>query len=125
MGVIYCLFSTRDGIPRYVGQTEYSGKKRRDLHVTKALDRQSGLLYDWIRNEWREGFDVDYWTLQDDIIPADLEMYEMYWIEQFDSLLNVRPHQGNGTGTSAVGRRVTTDILRTLRGQPEEDSAGH
>jgi hypothetical protein len=90
MGVIYGLYSTRDGQIRYVGQTEYTSKKRLELSITKSLDRHDGPLYDWIRGEWREGYDVRAYDLQDDIIPADLDMYENYWIEQFSALLNVK-----------------------------------
>jgi hypothetical protein len=119
MGVIYGLYSTRDGQIRYVGQTEYTAKKRLELSITKALDRQSGPLYDWIRAEWREGYEVQHYALQEDIIPADLDMFENYWMEQFSGLLNVKPPYNPQCPTSDVGRRINATILGELRGQSE------
>lgn len=39
MGEIYGLYSTREGLVRYVGQTEYSARKRLDLIITKEIGR--------------------------------------------------------------------------------------
>lgn len=117
MGEIYGLYSTSDGLVRYVGQTEYTARKRLDLIVTKALDREPGTLFDWLRGEWRTGHEVRAHVLQDDIIPADLEMFEAYWIEQFSELLNVKPPADPARETSAVGQRVNDTIRAILRGE--------
>jgi hypothetical protein len=116
MGEIYGLYSTRDGQVRYVGQTEYTARKRLDLTVTKALDREPGVLYDWLRDEWRFGHEVRAHVLQDDIIPADLAMFEAYWIEQFSGLLNVKPPADPARTTSPVGQRINNVIFAQLRG---------
>jgi hypothetical protein len=116
MGVVYGLFSTRDGLVRYVGQTEYTARKRLDLIVTKALDHESGALYDWVRTEWRSGAEVRAHILQDDIIPADLEMFELYWIEQFAGLLNASSHTEGPHTTTVIGQRVYGSILKELKG---------
>ncbi len=123
MGVVYGLYSTRDGLVRYVGQTEYTAKKRRDLLVTKALDQEPGALLDWIRDEWRQGHEVDWWLLQEDIIPADLKMFEGYWIEQFSGLLNIKAPADRGRPTSQVGRRVNEAITARLRGTSDTESS--
>jgi hypothetical protein len=117
MGVIYGLYSTRDGQIRYVGQTEYTSKKRLELSITKSLDRQAGSLYDWIRAEWRDGHEVRAYDLQDDIIPADLDMFEDYWIEQFSALVNVKPPCDPGRATSEIGQRVNDVLKAKLRGE--------
>jgi hypothetical protein len=116
MGVVYGLFSTRDGLVRYVGQTEYTARKRLDMIVTKALDHESGALYDWVRTEWRSGAEVRAHVLQDEIIPADLELFERYWIEQFAGLLNSEFQGESARATTSVGQRVNTSILRELKG---------
>ncbi len=116
MGEIYGLYSTRDGQVRYVGQTEYHARKRLDLIVTKALDREPGTLFDWVRDEWRAGHEVKAQVLQDDVIPADLEMFEAYWIEQFAGLLNVKPPADPARTTSDVGERINSSILAQIRG---------
>lgn len=117
MGAIYGLYSTRDGQVRYIGQTEYTTRKCLDLIITKALDRESGALYDWIRDEWRAEHEVHAHVLQDDVIPADLEMFEAYWIEQFSSLLNVNPPVDPARPTSDIGQRINDSILAQLRGE--------
>jgi hypothetical protein len=121
MGEIYGLYSTRDGQVRYVGQTEYTARKRLDLIVTKALDREPGVLYDWLRDEWRADHEVRAHVLQDDIIPADLEMFEAYWIEQFTGLLNIKPPADPARPTSPVGQRINDAILAQLRGESVVD----
>lgn len=117
MGEIYGLYSTREGLIRYVGQTEYSARKRLDLIITKALDREPGALYDWVRDAWRTEHEVRAYVLQDDVIPADLEMFEAYWIEQFSGLLNIKPPADPTRQTTAVGERVHEAIRAQLRGE--------
>lgn len=117
MALIYGLFSTGDGQVRFVGQTEYTARKRLDLVVTKALDRQPGALYDWVRDQWRAGHEVHVYSLQDHVIPADLEVFEAYWIEQFSGLLNHTPPVGPARSTSEVGQRVNNAIRARLQGE--------
>lgn len=117
MGEIYGLYSTDDGLVRYVGQTEYSAQKRLDLIVTKSLEREPGALYDWVRDAWRAEKEIRAYVLQDDVIPADLEMFEAYWIEQFGGLLNVKPPADPVGVTSEIGNRIHATIHARLRGQ--------
>src|SRR5437868_5352653 len=90
MAEVYCLYSSEDGLPRYVGATEWNADKRWKKHLADALDLVSGQLYDWMRDVSRRGNYVGVHTLQSGIIPADLEFYEHYWIGQFTQLFNVR-----------------------------------
>lgn len=122
MGEVYGLYSTRDGQIRYIGQTEYTARKHLDLIITKALDREPGALYDWLRDEWRANHEVHAHVLQDDIIPTDLEMFEAYWIEQFSGLLNVSAPVDPAKSTSSVGQRVNASILAGIRGERDQDA---
>lgn len=122
MALIYGLYSTRDGRVRYVGQSEYSARKRLDRWITDALERKPGAVADWIQAEWRDGFDVEAWVLQDEIIPADLEMFECHWIEQFANLLNRRAPADPGRAETEVGRQMNDAIATALKGKQLEGS---
>jgi hypothetical protein len=121
MGEVYGLYSTRDGQIRYVGQTEYTTRKSLDLLVTKALDREPGALCDWVRGEWRANHEVRAHILQDEIVPADLEMFEAYWIAQFSSLLNAQEPADSTRKTSEIAGRIHDMIRTQLRGETTTD----
>lgn len=118
MGEIYGLYSTNEGRIRYVGQTEYTARKRLDLTITKALEHKTGALFDWVRDQWADGAEIQPYTLQDEIIPADLDLYECYWIEQFGQLLNVKTPADSERMSSDVGERVNQSVIARLRGSP-------
>jgi hypothetical protein len=102
---IYCLYSTEDGAPRYVGRASDKVSRRFKQHVTSALDKEPGPLYDWIRDVWRRGSDVAVYTLQEGIIPRDLDVFEQYWIDQFADLVNITGNQ-SPKQDSDIGRQV-------------------
>lgn len=111
---VYCLYSTQDGDPRYVGRASDKVSYRFKQHVTAALEMEPGVLYDWMRNVWRHGFDVAVYTLQEAIIPKDLDMFEQYWIGQFANLLNVvgnKPPRQD----SPIGRQVKAALQGQLQ----------
>jgi hypothetical protein len=110
---VYCLYSTGDGLPRYVGRADDKVSYRFKQHVTAALDREAGALYDWIREVWRQGDDVAPFTLQEGIAPKDHAMFENYWIDQFDNLLNVTGNRA-GKKNSRVAEQVISAIQRQL-----------
>jgi hypothetical protein len=112
---VYCLYSTENGVPRYVGRAADKVSYRFKQHVTAALEKEPGALYDWMRDVWRSDFDVLVHTLQEGIIPKDEAMFEQYWIDQFSTLLNAA---GNRVGKeiSPVGRQV----VAALRAQIEQ-----
>lgn len=117
MGAIYGLYSTGEGAIRHVEQTEYAASKNLDLIVTKALDREPGILLDWVRDQWRAGHEIRAYVLQDEIISADLEMFETYWIGQFQNLLGNGNPANPAQTDSEVGRRVNESIRMLLHGQ--------
>lgn len=110
---IYCLYSTEDGVPRYVGKVDDKVSYRFKEHVTAALEQEPGALYDWMRDVWRSEFDVAAFTLQEGIVPKDHAMFEQYWIEQFAALLNVAGNEA-GKQHSAVALQVIAAIREQL-----------
>jgi hypothetical protein len=111
---VYCLYSTEDGIPRYVGKAADKVSYRFKQHVTAALEKEPGALYDWMRDVWRSEFDVAVHTLQEGIIPKDENMFERYWIEQFSNLLNVAGNRATKEPSS-----VAQQVIAALRAQIE------
>jgi hypothetical protein len=121
MGEIYCLYSSEDGTPRYVGSTDYAADKRWKKHLADALDLVSGQLYDWMRDVARRGYYVGMHVLQTGIIPAELEFYERYWIAQFPNLLNERLNPTPAVSSSLTGNEVIVAIKAKLALQGLED----
>lgn len=109
---VYCLYSTADGVPRYVGRTDDKVSYRLKQHITAALEKQPGVLYDWIRDVWRSGDDVGVFTLQDRVIPKDINMFEQYWIDQFADLLNVV-----GNRTDKHNTRTAEQVISAIKVQ--------
>lgn len=112
---VYCLYSTEDGIPRYVGRAADKVSYRFKQHVAAALEKEPGALYDWMRDVWRSDFDVAVYTLQEGVIPKDEDMFEHYWIDQFSSLLNV---SGNRTGKQ--NSDTAKQVIAALRNQIDQ-----
>jgi hypothetical protein len=112
---IYCLYSTEDGVPRYVGRAADKVSYRFKQHVTAGLEKEPGALYDWMRDVWRSDFDVLVHTLQEGVIPKDEALFEQYWIDQFSTLLNVRGDRP-GKQDSTVARQV----IAALQAQIEQ-----
>jgi hypothetical protein len=112
---VYCLYSTEDGVPRYVGRAADRVSYRFKQHVTAALEKEPGALYDWMRDVWRSDFDVSVYTLQEGITPKDEDLFERYWIDQFATLLNVA---GNRAGKEAS--TVAQQVITALRAQIEQ-----
>jgi len=87
MPEIYALFSGRDCVVRYVGQTAGSRKDRFKEHIT---DRDSRLRK-WFIEEWKHGFPIQCelleWCKYD-----EREALETRWINRFPNLLNDRKY---------------------------------
>lgn len=110
---VYCLYSTEDGRPRYVGKASDKVSYRFRKHVADALDMTPGSVNDWIRDVWRRSHDVAFYTIQERIIPKDLNMFEQYWIDQFADLVNVKGHR-KGKADSLVATQITEAIRQQL-----------
>lgn len=102
---VYCLYSTEDGVPRYVGRASDRVSYRFKQHVAAALEKEPGALYDWMRDVYRRSYDVLCYTLQEGIAPMDLDLFEGYWIRQFAGLLNTVGTKSD-TEDSEVAKRI-------------------
>jgi hypothetical protein len=114
MGVIYCLFSTKDGVPRYIGQTRGEAPKRLKQHLANALDKdERGTVNAWIRDVLRKDHIAAVRIIQEDIAPKDLDMFETYWIGQFPNLLN--SDASKRRKATATAQKITEAIQKDLR----------
>jgi hypothetical protein len=87
MAEIYALYSGRDGIVRYVGETGSSRRDRFREHILYS----DGALRRWFRGEWRQGYPIRCALLQHCEYKSRFEV-ETAWINKFPSLLNERKH---------------------------------
>ena len=100
-------------MPRYVGKATDKVSYRFKQHLTAALEKEPGALYDWMRDVWRGDFDVAAYTLQEAIIAKDEAMFESYWIDQFATLLNVTGNRAGKTD-SQTARQIIAAIKAQL-----------
>lgn len=110
---IYCLYSTEDGVPRYVGRADDKVSYRFKQHITAALEKDPGPVYDWVRDVWRQGYDIGVFSLQEGVMPNDYAMFEQYWIDQFAGLLNVVGNREDKTN-SGLAEQVICAIRAQL-----------
>ena len=88
-------------------------------HVTSALDKESGPVYDWMRDVWRRNYDVAVYILQQEIIPKDVELFEQYWIDQFANLLNVVGNKAR-PANSPIANQICAAIQAQLESAREQ-----
>src|SRR5690348_17061783 len=116
MGSIYCLYSTQDGEPRYIGQTDGDPVRRHKHHLTCALENEERTpLYDWIRTVLRSGHLVEMYVVQEDVTPKELLLFERYWFKQFSNLLNVIDNDFRVKSCSKVANAIKTSIQERLQ----------
>lgn len=104
MAEIYGIFSTRDGLVRYVGQTIGDCQSRFDQHLREARYPLTA-LHRWFHVEWRKGFPVRCGLLTscDDTLRHRLETE---WIGKFPSLFNERKYNAWSAALMRKGPRV-------------------
>ena len=112
MPVIYCLFATSDGRPRYVGQTTKPIKVRLDQHIRTADRLPLTPLQCWIRDTMERGFQVRAHVLQLHVPTGDLDLFERYWMSQFPGLLNDRAR----TPRAQAPTKIALAVERALQG---------
>ncbi|MBK3660545.1 hypothetical protein JJE66_04675 [Bradyrhizobium diazoefficiens] len=87
MAEIYALFSGRDFIVRYVGETAGTREDRFREHLKYA----SGVLRQWFLEEWKQGYPIRCALLQRCNYGERFDT-ETLWINRFPTLLNERKH---------------------------------
>jgi hypothetical protein len=126
LSCIYCLYSTADGRPRYVGQTTKPSFVRLSQHLLEARLKPVTYLHNWIASQLSQGFEVRAHVLQSSVPPGDLNAYERYWMTQFAGLLNCRRDAPSVDTT--IGVAVNRALIQTLgncgRAQQTPISAG-
>lgn len=87
MAEIYGLFSGRDWIVRYVGETAGAREDRFREHIKYG----DGALRRWLLEEWQQGYPIRCALLQRCEYKERFDV-ETAWINKFPSLLNERKH---------------------------------
>ena len=82
-------------------------------HVAAALEKEKGVLYDWMRDVWQSDFDVLVYTLQEGVASRDEATFEQYWNDQFTTLLNA-------PSTGKEASPVAQQVIAALRAQIEQ-----
>jgi hypothetical protein len=92
MAEIYALYSTWDGLVRYVGESSGDRATRFKEHLRSAESRPDGCpLSRWFHQQWRRGYQVRHALLE--VCDCDKRLQlEADWIKRFprDDLLNRR-----------------------------------
>jgi hypothetical protein len=118
MPYVYCLYSTQDGVPRYIGRTEGEPERRLNQHLARALEEADrSTLYEWIRSVLRSGHLVDLHILQQEIAPKELDIFEKYWISQFIDLVNNTNPGIQTTKPTAIAQQITQALALKVSGQ--------
>jgi hypothetical protein len=108
---IYCLYASDDGNPKYVGHSTNTPDYRLKQHVTAALEKQTGALYDWMHTVWRRGAEVLVFVLQEGVAADQGDAFEAYWKTQFSGLLSASPATNRD---SSVGAQIRTALQKSI-----------
>lgn len=85
VGIIYGWYNTKNE-KWYIGQT-IDEKRRFKQHIDGAINKKdNGKFHRALRKYGLENW--VYCVLEDNILRANLNMREMYWVEEFDSFYN-------------------------------------
>ena len=118
MPYVYCLYSTQDGVPRYIGRTEGEPERRLNQHLARALEEADrSVLYEWIRSVLRAGHLVDLHILQSEVAPKELDIFEKYWISQFVNLVNTTNIDSKITKPTNLARQIAEALALKTSGQ--------
>ena len=109
VGIIYGWYNTKSG-KWYIGQTiDEEGRFKR--HIYNAINKKDNSKF----HRALRKYGLDNWVycvLADNILRANLNMREMYWVEEFDSFYN-------GYNLTAGGGQTifSEEVKEKLKGQ--------
>ena len=118
MPYVYCLYSTQDGVPRYIGRTEGEPERRLNQHLARALEEADrSALNEWILGVLRAGHLVDLHVLQSEISPKELDIFEKYWISQFIDLINIIHIDSKRNNPTYLAQQIIQALALKTSGQ--------
>lgn len=101
---IYTLQSTRDeSLIRYVGKTKQTLMRRLTEHRYCAKKGEKRHVYNWIRKEWQDGYEITIKEIDsvDTTCDKDWQKLEKYWIAKFKKEgVNLTNESEGGEGTN-------------------------
>lgn len=107
MGIIYCLYSTSNGKPRYIGKsTQALGSRYRQHEIDAADGDTKQPLHRWMRKEWLAGHDIRIHEIAYGITEEKLSFHEKGWMRNFEDLLNVRGKYFLGFQEQPAGTQI-------------------
>jgi hypothetical protein len=107
MAEIYGLFSGRNGIVRYVGETVGAREDRFREHIKYGV----GVLRRWFLEEWQQGYPIRCALLQWCKYEERFDV-ETTWINKFPSLLNDRKYYYWSSGKPPRVPAIVTHMRR-------------
>ena len=106
---VYGLYSTKDGLIRYIGQTEHPPRRRLIQHLCEAKgNRGDRHCHRWIRKTLREGYQVRVRLVESE---CALDKAEIRWINIYRSKypeLMTNIANGGECGTAGIKRSEKT-----------------
>uniref|UniRef100_E6VQ27 GIY-YIG domain-containing protein n=1 Tax=Rhodopseudomonas palustris (strain DX-1) TaxID=652103 RepID=E6VQ27_RHOPX len=95
MAFIYGLYSCKDGVIRYVGETTRTCQQRFEEHCKplpiRGLYYPESRVWEWVRGQWIEGYPVK-WICLEECAAGDRGERERVWAARFPGLINVRKY---------------------------------
>ena len=102
---IYGLYSTEDGIIRYIGQTKSSLKQRKNEHKCDALTRNlKSHKCNWIRRVYKNGFEVEI-KLIEETNEQNWAVREIFWINEYSKTTKL-VNQLSGGNCGGIGGKL-------------------
>lgn len=111
---IYALYSGRDGVVRYVGETVHTSAQRFKGHIQNGSTTWS--LRRWFHSEWEAGYPIECVRLEECDYYARYEQ-ETLWMQKFpaSNLLNERKVYPSSHARTAAKIDEITDYMRRYR----------
>lgn len=113
---VYGLYSTEDGIIRYVGQTIQSLNRRLHQHLadSKRVDYRS---YRWIRKVLRSGYEIKIAAIEEDCVLGEAEKA---WICYYKRITPNLTNVCEGGNSGPIGVKRSEETIRKMRGPKSE-----
>lgn len=106
MGYIYCITNKING-KKYIGQSKRDNGIRIKEHFQVAQDNHTNLhLYNSIRKYGKDNFTIE--MLKNNIPECELDKWEIYYIQKYDTLINGYNNTKGGGGVRGYHHSIET-----------------